>query len=1497
MVGINALRRLLSLSLSLILLLTLVPSPVAGAGNERPPDARKRLKPSATVSSKRFVEGEILVKFKPGISSAEGRSEITREGADEIEELPKLRVKKVRLKRGERVEDVVARFERNPKVEYAQPSYIYKALDVPNDTYYQNGYQWGPSRLNAEPAWTQSKGTGVKVAVVDTGVDYNHPDLAGKVIQGYDFVNHDSNPMDDEGHGTHVAGIIGAATNNSLGVAGMGWNAQILAVKVLDEIGQGTPDDIADGIRYAADNGAKIINLSLGGPGTDSTLNDAVVYARGKGAAVFAATGNDGINIEFSPSNAPGAAGVGATNNTTTRIEQNNPGYVATVGSWSTDSNSQHSGGSALVSSSPSASLTFTLPGGARFIVLRGLVGPAGGTAKIYIDGSTTAWHVADFYWNQTFYKEKIIVLPATTSVKIVPEGDGNVYVDALDVDTGSQTRATFSNYGPFVDVATPGENILSTIANVHPFGPEAYAWGDGTSMATPMASGVAALVAAKYPTKTGDEIARMVMETATDLGTTGRDDLYGHGAPNAASAVTTTINSVEEGDARLAYSGTWTTATGTNAKGASGGAHKSSTVTGSTATFTFSGTSVYWVTRKGPNQGVATVTFDGAAQDIDLYASGTDNWQYLAFKKTVADGPHTLEIKVKSTNGREVSVDALDYVGLVDSTPPTAPADLALARTNNVFNLSWSPSTDNVGVAGYKIERSPDGTAGWTQVGTSATTNYDHTVAPADQNKTWHYRVRAYDIGGLNSGYSNTISGFMPDLSAPTVPSNVSVARSGSDDLQVTWSASADNVGVGGYQVERSLDGSSGWTQVATETATSFTDTDTVPQTWYYYRLRAFDAAMNISGYSSVVSGVVDTTPPTAPTGLQASVDGAQVSLAWAASEDTSGIDHYAVERSPNGTSGWVQRGTPTATSFAEALAPADQGKTWYYRVRSYDKATPPNPSDYSPAVPAAVPDVTAPSAPIGFGISRTVNAFTVDWIDSSDNLGVTGYRIERSFNGSTGWIEIGTSVASEYVDVVSAQDQNKTLYYKMRAYDAAGNVSGYSTPISSFMPDVTAPSIPANVQAFQMIGAIGLQWNASTDNVGVTGYKIWRSTSAAGPYVHVDSTTQTSYVDGTVLPMVPYFYKVSAYDSNLNDSPQQSSGAESSAIASSINDANADYLSDALGFYDYGGAKTGVWMFKSTFTNANPTGITFAPVSWWVSAAGEYNLASAKTVTGDFNADGRADVIALYSGGGSNSTLKFFESTGNSFKAPATVFSSAGWNWGSTKLVAGDFDGDGKDELFAFYNYGGTHTGVYVFDQNAQGQFSYRMVFDSPYWDWSKTRLLSAKDGAKSKVIAAYNYGGTTTGLWTFELNDQGNLPYPTRIFISQYWDYSRTSFLTGDVEGDGLTDIIAFYNYGGTHTGVFEFESTGTSYNYPVFIYESTQWNYNQSTFIPGDFDGDGLDDAGAIYDYGGGTTGIWLFLSDGLKLMAPHRVYLTPYWNNAATKWVAPYEIVR
>jgi serine protease len=209
-------------------------------------------------------------------------------------------------------EALLARLAQDPRVEHAERNLRLQASGlVPDDPRYAE--QWGLRKVGAERAWAVTRGRGVVVAVIDTGVRTRLEDLAGvATTPGYDFVNDDEDPDDDHGHGSHVAGTIAQRTNNGRGVAGLAFEATLMPLKVLDARGSGTTADIADAIRFAADEGAQVLNLSLGGGARSETLAAAVAYARRKGVLVVAAAGNGGRRGVELPAAYPGAIAVGA---------------------------------------------------------------------------------------------------------------------------------------------------------------------------------------------------------------------------------------------------------------------------------------------------------------------------------------------------------------------------------------------------------------------------------------------------------------------------------------------------------------------------------------------------------------------------------------------------------------------------------------------------------------------------------------------------------------------------------------------------------------------------------------------------------------------------------------------------------------------------------------------------------------------------------------------------------------------------------------------------------------------------------------------------------------------------------------------------------------------------------------------------------------------------------------------------------------------------------
>ncbi len=217
-----------------------------------------------------------------------------------------------------RMDELRRKLQGDSRVEIVEPNHRVRALFVPNDPMLSE--QWHLKRVHAERAWDFSTGRGVTVAVVDTGIACESfgpftkaSDLAEtKCVRGFDFINRRSEVADDHGHGTHVAGTIAQSTDNGVGTAGLAFAARLMPVKVLNGMGWGSFASVADGIRFAADNGANVINLSLGGPFPSRVVEKAVRYARGRGVVVIAAAGNSGGSVDY-PGASKHVVGVSAT--------------------------------------------------------------------------------------------------------------------------------------------------------------------------------------------------------------------------------------------------------------------------------------------------------------------------------------------------------------------------------------------------------------------------------------------------------------------------------------------------------------------------------------------------------------------------------------------------------------------------------------------------------------------------------------------------------------------------------------------------------------------------------------------------------------------------------------------------------------------------------------------------------------------------------------------------------------------------------------------------------------------------------------------------------------------------------------------------------------------------------------------------------------------------------------------------------------------------------
>lgn len=303
-----------------LVLLALVGAGIAGCGAVPglTPAAPGRVHASVYTTG---GEARIVVKRRSATPKAYA-------GLKRIRAIAPLRVEILGVPVG-RLDAALATLRQDPAVSYAEPAQRVRASSDfrrTDDPLFER--QYAPQRVQAPAAWPQSKGAGVTVAVVDTGVDLGHPEFAGRLAAGYNVVAPGAPARDDNGHGTHVAGIVAAAQGNGAGIVGIAPEATIMPIKVLEADGSGSDAGVAEGMVWAVDHGAQVLNLSLGGPGEAEVLREAVAYALARGVAVVAAMGNNGSDEQCFPAGYPGVIAVGATD------EQDRVAGFSQYGDW-----------------------------------------------------------------------------------------------------------------------------------------------------------------------------------------------------------------------------------------------------------------------------------------------------------------------------------------------------------------------------------------------------------------------------------------------------------------------------------------------------------------------------------------------------------------------------------------------------------------------------------------------------------------------------------------------------------------------------------------------------------------------------------------------------------------------------------------------------------------------------------------------------------------------------------------------------------------------------------------------------------------------------------------------------------------------------------------------------------------------------------------------------------------------------------------------------------
>lgn len=400
-----------------------------------------------------YVPDRIVVKLKEGISSAYMAQLHASQKAMVVGEIPQIGVQILSVPSGE-VEARIAAYRADPRVEYAEPDYIAQPVYEPNDPYYGDGTQWGPQKIQASLAWNLCTGDpNVIIAVIDSGVDPNHPDLAGKLVTGYNFLDGSTDTTDDYGHGTHVAGIAAAATDNGVGIAGVAFNSQIMPLKVYNKYTSPLYSRIASAMTYAADHGAKVINVSLGNYSSSSSLQSAVNYAWNAGCVLVGSAGNNSRSDPFYPAAYDNVVGVSATDQNDVKASWSNYGAQVAVAAPGVSIYSTYWNGGSIYAYMSGTSMAAPHVAGLTALLFAQDDTRSNATVRSLIED--TADDLGDAGWDQYYGYGRINAYRAlgTVTAVIEPATGGILSADngdlTLDFPPGSVTSSTTATYTP----------------------------------------------------------------------------------------------------------------------------------------------------------------------------------------------------------------------------------------------------------------------------------------------------------------------------------------------------------------------------------------------------------------------------------------------------------------------------------------------------------------------------------------------------------------------------------------------------------------------------------------------------------------------------------------------------------------------------------------------------------------------------------------------------------------------------------------------------------------------------------------------------------------------------------------------------------------------------------------------------------------------------------------------------------------------------------------
>lgn len=603
----------------------------------------------------------------------------------------------------------------------------------------------------------------------------------------------------------------------------------------------------------------------------------------------------------------------------------------------------------------------------------------------------------------------------------------------------------------------------------------------------------------------------------------------------------------------------------------------------------------------------------------------------------------------------------SLATLASTDSTPPSAPINLNASNvTQNSFTISWNPSTDNIGVSGYRIDVATDNSfanilSGYSNkdVGNTTTTS----IIGLSASTNYYVRVRAYDAAGnisINSGFLQVQTGASVDIDPPTVPTGLSLTDPTLTSLTLNWSASTDNVATTGYLLDVSTVATfssfvTGYSAKDVANVTNHVISGLSSGTRYYARVRAYDALNNVSANSSSVNTVTlspDTSAPSRPaTPTITNIASNSFTLNWTATSDNVGVTGYRIEVSLSSIFSTVlaeYNNLDVGNVLSKSITGLSPSTRYYARVKAYDAAGNVSSASFSKdATTLAVPDVQAPTPPLTISFSNFAQtSLRLNWSGATDNVAVTEYRFDIATDSDFNNIVTAynnKSAGTSSNNSITGLSPWKTYYGRVRAIDAAGNISSNSAVATGQTTDTQSPSNPNGLNITGLThDRFVLNWNASTDNAGVAGYEIDVATnstftSLVSGFADKNIGNVTSFTVTGLSPAIKYYARLRAYDGAGNTSSNSSSintttsSVPSFALSVSVQGTGTGTIVSSVGNINCGSTCSATYSLGTQVALTYNLGLGMSFAGWSGACNGtagcEVTMDAAKSVTATFS------------------------------------------------------------------------------------------------------------------------------------------------------------------------------------------------------------------------------------------------------------------------------------